>query len=131
MVATTFNQNDNRLIYPINKHGSQTNDCTQILAYRVGRCTGFVFHFLLITSVSRWAYLAGMLQKVQLWAPTEPKTPCYTAVNDELDRRAFKRTQWTPIQQNYNTRMAIAPNVDRKHCHHTSHINEKIVCKIQ
>ena len=27
------------------------------------------------------------------------------------------------------TRMAIAPNVDRKHRHHTGHINDKIVYK--
>ena len=59
------------------------------------------------------------------------ETPCCTVVNGELHRRALAYKQWTPKQQNYRIRMAIAPNVHRKHRRPSDHISASILYKIR
>ena len=63
---------------------------------------------------------------------TGSETPCCTVVTSEqtIGEQAMYAvdTKKTELQ---NTRMAIAPNVDREHRHHTGHINDKIIYKLQ
>ena len=63
------------------------------------------------------------LAQIQRWAQDTTVSPRCTAVNGRQYIREQKRAQWTPNTELKITRMAIAPNVDRKHRHFTGDIN--------